>query len=204
MKVIFLDFDGVITIPDIKWNISLPHIKRVKRICDETGAKLVISSSWQRYGHEGENREERVKNWLDGILMKNIKGPIKKFFKDYTYDMSGRFYNEFGNMRGSDIKSWLVRNPEVDDYVIIDDESDMLDEQIFNFVQTDMAFGIQDKEVKLCIDILNGVKPYNTLSLNDNIKFKYWISLGYGKIDNYKEIVEKYNPWKKKIKIEKL
>lgn len=200
MKVIFLDFDGVITIHSSKWNISLEHIKRIKEICDKTGAKLVISSSWQRYGRQGESREERVKNWLNGILMKGYRGVIKQFFAQYTYDMSGRFYGEFGNVRGSDIKSWLTRNPEVDSYVIIDDEADMLDEQIFNFVQTDMAFGIQDREVKLCIDILNGVKPYNTLNLNDNIKFKYWVSLGYGKVDNYKEIVEKYDPWKNENK----
>ena len=147
MKVIFLDFDGVITIPGTKWNISLEHIKRVKDICDKTGAKLVISSSWQICGRDVESREERVTNWLNGPLMKDIKGPIKKFFEDYTYDMSGRFYNEFGNVRGSDIKSWLVRNPDVDNYVIIDDEGDMLDEQLFNFVQTDWTFGIQDREV---------------------------------------------------------
>ena len=196
MKIIFLDFDGVITTYASKWNISLEHVKRVQKICDVTGAKLVISSSWQRFGHKYETREERVKNWLDGIMMKEYKGVIKKFFKEYTYDMSGRFYGEFGNIRGSDIKSWLTRNPDVDNYVIIDDESDMLDEQIFNFVQTDISFGIQDREVELCIDILNGIKPYNTFGLNDNIKFKYWVSLGHGKIDNFKEIVEKYNPWK--------
>lgn len=200
MKVIFLDFDGVITTHSTKWNIGLEYVKRIKKICDETGAKLVISSSWQRYGGKGESREDRVKNWLNGILMKEYNGDIKKFFTEYTYDMSGRFYGEFGNVRGSDIKSWLVRNPDVDNYVIIDDESDMLDEQIFNFIQTDMAFGIQDREVKLCIDILNGIKPYNTLTLNNNIKFKYWISLGCGKVDNYKEIVEKYCPWKNENK----
>ena len=198
MKVIFLDFDGVITIPETKWNISLPHVKRIKKICDQTDAKLVISSSWQRYaGTKNETREERVKNWLDGILMKNINGPIKKFFEDYTYDMSGRFYGEFGNCRGSDIKSWLARNPDVDNYVIIDDEGDMLDEQLYHFVQTDWVFGIQDREVKLAIDVLNNVSPRNAHCLNDTLKFKFWVSLGYGKVDNYKEIVEKYNLWKK-------
>lgn len=199
MKVIFLDFDGVITTPDTKWNISLSHVKRIKKICDQTGAKLVISSSWQRYGREKkETREERVKNWLNGILMKNIKGAIKKFFEDYTYDMSGRFYGEFGNVRGSDIKSWLTRNPDVDNYVIIDDEGDMLNEQLFNFVQTDFVFGIQDREVQLAIDVLNNIPPRNSLSLNDELKFKFWISLGNGKVDNYKEIVEKYYPFKNK------
>ena len=197
MKVIFIDFDGVITIPETKWNISLPHIKRIKKICDNTDAKLVISSSWQRYaGTKNETREERVTNWLNGILMKDINGPIKKFFEDYTYDMSGRFYSEFGNVRGSDIKSWLTRNPDVDNYVIIDDEGDMLDEQLFNFVQTDWSFGIQDREVKLAIDVLNNIPPRNSLSLNSELKFKFWVSLGNGKINNYKEIVEKYYPWK--------
>ena len=196
MKVIFLDFDGVITIPETKWNISLSHVKRIKKICDKTDAKLVISSSWQRYaGTKNETREERVANWLNGILMKNIKGPIKKFFEDYTYDMSGRFYGEFGNERGSDIKSWLTRNPEVNNYVIIDDEGDMLDEQLYHFVQTDWVFGIQDREVKLAIDVLNNVPLRNALCLNSELKFKFWVSLGHGKIDNYKEIVEKYNPY---------
>ena len=199
MKVIFLDFDGVITIPETKWHISLEHIKRIKKICDETDAKLVISSSWQRYaGTKNETRKERVENWLNGILMKGYRGVIKKFFKDYTYDMSGRFYGEYGNVRGSDIKSWLKRNPNVNNYVIIDDEGDMLDEQLFNFVQTDWVFGIQDREVKLAIDVLNNVPPRNAHCLNDELKFKFWVSLGYGKLDNYKEIVEKYNPYKNK------
>ena len=128
--------------------------------------------------------------------MKDIKGPIKNFFEDYTYDMSGRFYNEFEDVRGSDIKSWLSRNPDVDNYVIIDDDGDMLDEQWFNVVQTDWAFGIQDREVQLAIDVLNNTRPRNYLSLNNELKFKFWVSLGHGNIDNYNEILEKYNPWK--------
>ena len=199
MKVIFLDFDGVITTPETKWNIGLVYVKRIKEICDKTNAKLVISSSWQRYaGTKDMSREERVDYWLQGILMKGYRGYIKKFFKDYTYDMSGRFYGEYGNVRGSDIKSWLVRHPEVTDYVIIDDEGDMLDEQLFHFVQTDWVFGIQDREVKLAIDVLNNKNPRNSHCLNDILKFKFWISLGHGKVDNYKEIVEKYSPYKDK------
>lgn len=197
MKVVFLDFDGVITIQATRWNISLPHIKRVKQICDTTGAKLVISSSWQRY-ENGEHKtpEERVAYWLEGVLMKRVKGDLRDFFEKYTYDMTGRFYGEYGNVRGSDIKSWLVRHPEVDSYVILDDESDMLDEQLWNFVQTDMGFGIQDREVSLCIDILNGVKPINTLNLNDEIKFRWWVKLKKYADSNYDEIYEKYFPWK--------
>lgn len=198
MKVIFLDFDGVITTPETKWNIGLVYVKRIKEICDKTEAKLVISSSWQRYsGTKNESREERVTNWLNGVLMKGYRGAIKKFFSEYTYDMSGRFYGEYGSDRGADIKSWLVRHPEVTDYVIIDDEGDMLDEQLFHFVQTDWVFGIQDREVKLAIDVLNNKNPRNSRCLNDTLKFKFWVSLGYGKVDNYKEIIEKYSLYKR-------
>lgn len=198
MKVIFLDFDGVITTPETKWNIGLVYVKRIKEICDKTEAKLVISSSWQRYiGTKNMSREERVDYWLQGTLMKGFRGYIKKFFKDYTYDMSGRFYGEYGSDRGADIKSWLVRHPEVDNYVIIDDEGDMLDEQLFHFVQTDWVFGIQDREVKLAIDVLNNKNPRNSHCLNDTLKFKFWVSLGYGKVDNYKEIIEKYSLYKR-------
>ncbi len=197
MKVIFLDFDGVITTPETKWNIGLVYVKRIKQICDATSAKLVISSSWQRYaGTKGMSREERVRYWLNGILMKGYKGAIKKFFTEYTYDMSGRFYGEFGNVRGSDIKSWLTRNPEVTDYVIIDDEDDMLDEQLFNFVQTDYMFGIQDREVKLAIDVLNCKKPRSILCLNDLLRFKFWLKFPRANDNNYDEIIEKYYKWK--------
>ena len=35
--------------------------------------------------------------------------------------------------------------------------------------------------------------------MNNELKFKFWISIGHETIDNYNEIVEKYNPWKMKI-----
>ena len=46
MKAIFLDFDGVITIPP-KWYLKADKIKLIKRIVDETAAKIVVSSSWR-------------------------------------------------------------------------------------------------------------------------------------------------------------
>ena len=55
-------------------------------------------------------------------------------------------------------------------------------------------------KVKLAIDVLNNIPSRNSHCLNDTLKFKFWVSLGYGKIDNYKEIVEKYNPWKNEDK----
>ena len=49
MKIIFLDFDGVITTLKSNWAIDNEKVELVKQICDATGAKIVISSSWRRY-----------------------------------------------------------------------------------------------------------------------------------------------------------
>ena len=46
-KIIFLDFDGVITTLKSKWTIDNEKVELVKQICDATGAKIVISSSWR-------------------------------------------------------------------------------------------------------------------------------------------------------------
>lgn len=190
MKVIFLDFDGVITTPGSKWNISIELVKRVKMICDKTDAKLVISSTWQ-HGNS-------AKEWLEeSVLMKSYKGWLKKFFIDYTYDVTGRHAYNGSTARGAEIKAWLIKHPEVDNYVIIDDEDDMLDEQLFHFVHTDWVFGIQDREVTLAIDVLNNKEPRNSMTLNHILLFKRWLKLKDYE-SNIDEIYDKYYPFKNK------
>ena len=43
MKIIFLDFDGVITTPASRGCLSAQKMQLVKKIVDATGAKIVIS-----------------------------------------------------------------------------------------------------------------------------------------------------------------
>lgn len=52
MKIIFLDFDGVITTPSSKYCLSPPHMDILGKILESTGAYIVISSSWRRYNLE--------------------------------------------------------------------------------------------------------------------------------------------------------
>ena len=59
MKVIFLDIDGVLNsdeyvdkvkksdIQGIERDIDIEKVKLLKRAIDETGAKVVLSSSWR-------------------------------------------------------------------------------------------------------------------------------------------------------------
>lgn len=52
MKVVFLDFDGVITTPKSKCKLDPEKMALIGRIIDATDAKIVISSSWRRYSLE--------------------------------------------------------------------------------------------------------------------------------------------------------
>lgn len=76
MKVIFLDFDGVITIPH-KWDINTERLKNLKKIIDATGAKIVISSSWRSL-----NVEDTI-NKVIGRPKRCPKNKMLNWFLDY-------------------------------------------------------------------------------------------------------------------------
>ena len=68
--------------------------------------------------------------------------------------------------------------------MIVDDDSDMLDEQLFNFVQTDTYEGITERDAKLCIDILNDIEVINPIRMNDELKFRWRLRCRYPEIEN--------------------
>lgn len=153
LKFIFLDFDGVITTFNSRWNIDNEKCLMIKRICDETGAKIVISSSW-RYGTLEDTIE---KNHLDGWIL-----------RDYCYGVTKRFYagdsekNWMIPRRGIEIESYLefIRDKiliEDIPYVILDDDVyDMLYCQRGHIIKTDWKDGVSEDDISLAIKILNG------------------------------------------------
>lgn len=60
--------------------------------------------------------------------------------------------------RGVEIKQYLDEHPEIENHVILDDDSDMLLSQKDHFIKTDSESGISEKNVKRAIEILNNVK----------------------------------------------
>lgn len=190
MKVIFLDFDGVITTYDSKWKINMYKINIINDICDKTDAKIVVSSTW-RMGYRGDVSafHERLKQYF-------IKHNYLDNFKDTFY----KFINNIvgmteciGGLRGDEIKSYMNKHPEVENYVIIDDDSDMCDYQLFNFVQTDTCDGITERDAKLCVDILNGIKILNPIRMNYELRFRWMLRCKYPEIENnIEELLENY------------
>lgn len=155
-NIIFLDIDGVVSVLVTRWELSEKHMRRVKKICDETGAKIVISSSW---------RWETVDTTLLKIY-ERCRDLMKNCGEDLPFDGSHFLFNKdmvigvterMGPAsRGKEIKKWLDGHPEVERYVILDDDSfDILPEQKPFLIQTYWAGGIEDEDVKKAIDILS-------------------------------------------------
>lgn len=188
-KIIFLDFDGVITTLKTRWKIDMNKVKIINDICDRTDAKIVVTSSW-RIGYRGV--VSAFHKFLKQYFIKNqYLDHFKKEFDKFIDNIVGM--TESGSYRGNEIKFYMNEHPEIDNYVILDDDSDMLDKQLFNFVQTDTYEGITERDAKLCVDILNNIEIINPIRLNDELKFRWRLCCRYPEIENnIKEMLEKY------------
>lgn len=155
-KVIFLDFDGVISVLSNRWELSERHMRRVKKICDETGAKIVISSSW-RWESVDTTLLKIYERCRDLMVNCGEDLPVDDSHFLFNKDMIIGVTKRMGPAsRGKEIKKWLDEHPEVERYVILDDDSfDMLPEQKPFLIQTDWAGGIEDGDVEKAIDILS-------------------------------------------------
>lgn len=168
MKLIFLDFDGVITNVESKYCLNNKKMELVKRICDETGAKIVISSSW---------RVKDVETTLKSIS-ESSRGNDPFILAEYVIDITPRFHFKYDDKyitihRGEEIqyiidkyKYKAYREPNLDlkdrldNYVILDDDTDMLLWQADHFIKTDPYEGIVESDVEKAISILNNKSLY--------------------------------------------
>lgn len=182
MKVIFLDFDGVITIPP-KWYLKANKIKYIKRIVDETDARIVVSSSW---------RMDTVEETRKSMIYKEKRCSRNKMLYwliDNIYDVTP--WVGLGNGRGGEIQKWLNDHPEVDNYVILDDDHDMWDSQMYHFVQTNYEDGITEVETIRAIKVLNKKCFQNSMAINYELRFEY-LKKCHNLPNKYDEL-QKYN-----------
>lgn len=162
MKALFLDFDGVITTHRTRYKIDMARVTRVLDIINATGAKIVVTSSW-KHGHEDvESFKKELSECGSMFIPDELKGnkPWRHFI-----DSIVAITDTAGSLRGDDIKKYIDGN-DVEEYCILDDDSDMLEEQLFHFVQTDVVFGISDRDAELCVEILNGIEVVTPTRMN--------------------------------------
>lgn len=122
--------------------IDRKAVNRVINICKKTDAKVIISSSWR-----GWTLKDTINDFNNYCDLK----PLLPYIVGVT--PRSMAYSE-NICRGEEIKRFLSNNP-CDKYVIIDDDSDMLDEQLENFIQTKYLYGLNDTIKKQVITHLN-------------------------------------------------
>ena len=163
-KVIFLDIDGVLNTQDwhsrmtkdtprdeFGWAFDPVAVENLAHIVKETGASIVISSSWKFLGLAKLREMWKIRN-LPGTLLDITPNTVS----DEVLLNANLDEMELGVCRGNEIKEWLSRHKgEVSNYVIIDDFDDLLPEQDDHVVLTDTLIGITVYDAKKAISILN-------------------------------------------------
>jgi hypothetical protein len=161
MKIIFLDIDGVLNVipqgHDEWGGIFHKHfVDNLKWIIEETNAKIVISSSWRFSG---------LQSMIDMWKERKYPGEIIDITPWNLPNVNPKlgFYQRLE--RGHEIEDWLNRHPNVTNYVILDDDSDMLPTQMNYFVKCsenihhldciDYGYGLTKECSQQSINILN-------------------------------------------------
>lgn len=173
MKIIFLDCDGELTYSDYEneetANIDIEKVKLLKEICDKTGAKVVISSSWRG----SDSYTPRIYYILIDILTSNgieVLGDTPhlptEFEGNIPYSTSSTTLEEllhlkikYGTGRAAEIQKWISEH-DVDNFVILDDEDfDWFDYGYDTHWIRPTWFGdggLKREHVDMAIKILNG------------------------------------------------
>ncbi len=163
-KLIFLDIDGVLNTRDwhsrmtkdtprdeFGWVFDPVAVENLGHIIKETGASIVISSSWKFLGMAKLREMWKIRN-LPGTLLDITPNTVS----DEVLLNANLDEMELGVCRGNEIKEWLSRHKgEVSNYVIIDDFDDLLPEQENHVVLTDSLIGITEWDAEKAIRILN-------------------------------------------------
>lgn len=168
MKVIFLDFDGVLNslqsrvfwenlkdqaafeeqmktssggiLEQIAMEFCPIALSNLDELIRRTpNLKIVISSSWRASRSVEELKELFVSKLIQGAIIDKTES--------------------FSNIRGEEIQKWLNEHPEVTNYVILDDDQSMTDAQKENFIKTSPLHGFQYGDLLWAERILGKWKP---------------------------------------------
>lgn len=166
-KYLFLDFDGVLNTENytkfLQTNGFDPNdefgtrfdpdaLQNLKAIIEQTGAKIIISSSWKEYGVEflqelwqERNLPSEIYSITPSLIMTNYLDQIE----------GGSFHLPERYSKGLEINAWLEKNASGKySYCVIDDENYFLAEQLSHLVQTSSKNGLTAVDAEKVIEIL--------------------------------------------------
>lgn len=143
-KIIFLDFDGVLNSKYTKdrvrfgpWNqlfrgLDAWRVKLVSDLAAETGAKVIISSTWRQYYTRPE---------------------LQKLLEGYGWQVPIHGYTPQNHERSEDIQGWFELNGAPAGYVVLDDIQTKFKE---NQVLTVDEVGFTAQHLEKAKEILKG------------------------------------------------
>ncbi len=165
-KIIFLDIDGVlnternrqqcrekgISCSDENGDTFDPDsVANLAKIIAETGADIVISSSWKFWG-----LCKMQEMWKDRKLPGMIIGITPDTVSDEMLLTANLDDIETYAIRGHEVKEWLsLHGKKVSHYAIIDDVDSFLPEQQPHYVEVSPITGITEEDAERIIEILN-------------------------------------------------
>ncbi|AAQ17744.1 hypothetical protein Aeh1ORF083c [Aeromonas phage Aeh1] len=143
-RVMFLDVDGVFHSDSsyLKYGqmVDIGAVKLLSKLIVDYNLKVVYSSTW-RLGCDAQ----MVK---DQLAMAGF--PPDCLHEDFkTRDL-------VGENRGELIQEWLNKHQECENYVIVDDDDDMLESQKEHFIHVDSVNGFTAKDYYRARSVFDG------------------------------------------------
>lgn len=152
-KIIFCDVDGVLN--HSSWYVSEEYsklsqddeldldpncIRRLNIMSEETNSKIVISSDWKI-----------VEGWKSRLE----KAGLQNIIDCTPVTLFGTYGSTYHFSRGEEIQMWLEWHPQFKKYIILDDRTDFMEEQLPHFIHIDSFCGLTDYDLALAIQMLN-------------------------------------------------
>ncbi|MBQ9429351.1 MAG: hypothetical protein IJU41_07410 [Clostridia bacterium] len=151
MKVIFLDIDGVLNSKvydrqrgEADGNIDKTRLPLLKRLADETGADIVLSSSWRRRWEKDPAACDPAGRELCATFAEAGLAILDK-----TPCLEKR-------SRADEVRAWLSAHPGVQSFVIFDDDifgwGDLSDRLIATNAY--IGRGLEERHVERALELL--------------------------------------------------
>ena len=150
MKIIFLDIDGVLNSRQYdsgrsmaEGNIDVSRLLLLKQLVEQTGAKIVLTSSWRRHWDRAGECTDEIGKELEDTFGR---------FGICLYDKTPELEKD----RSKEINEWLAMNRDFNAFVVIDDIKFGWYELAPFVVNTDyhIGRGLEQRHIEKAIKIL--------------------------------------------------
>lgn len=146
-KIIFLDFDGVLTNHESGQSFDPNCVELVRNLMLETDSDIVITSSHRQTKTLKQLKRKLAAHGIPGDRVVDVTPDLSETSEEGIYIAASR---------GLEILQWLRKHPNIENYVILDDANISRHDE--NFVKTDMHYGFSIIELDKALQILNESK----------------------------------------------